>query len=115
MDATGTTAVGRVSAIWRYPIKSMLGEPLDAVDVAARGLQGDRAFALVDAETGKVVSAKDPRRWPNMFAFHAMLGEGPARVTLPDGQTATTDDDDIERRLSQAVGRPVRLARAGFA
>jgi uncharacterized protein YcbX len=114
MDATRATTVGRVSAIWRYPIKSMLGESLEAVEVAPQGLQGDRAFALVDAETGKVVSAKDPRRWPNMFAFRAALGEGPGRVTLPDGQTVTTDDGDIERRLSDAVGRPVRLARSSF-
>lgn len=112
------TDAGRVVAIWRYPVKSMLGEELNAVEVTARGLQGDRAHALIDPETGKVVSAKNPRRWPGLFDFRASLtGDAPdpdqpprARVTFPDGTTLATDAPEIDRRLSEAVGRPVRLA-----
>ena len=116
-------SAGRVAAIWRYPVKSMQGEELDEVEITGRGLLGDRAYALVDRETGKVASAKNPRRWPNLFDFrstfvrpptqHAALP--PARITLPDGQTLTTDQDDAEPWLSAAVGRHVRLARQGFA
>lgn len=109
--------LGRVVSIRRYPVKSMLGEELDAVEVTGRGLLGDRAFALVDLETGKVASAKNPRRWPNLFQFRAAyagpFSEGPtnppARITFPDGETLSTDREDIEARLSEAVGRPVRL------
>jgi uncharacterized protein YcbX len=113
--------VGRVVAIWRYPVKSMQGEELNATDVTERGLLGDRAFALIDVETGKAASAKYPRRWPTLFDFRAAYVEPPAegrplpavRVTLPDGQTLTTGQGDAEARLSAAVGRPVRLAGAG--
>src|SRR5262245_59964570 len=117
MAASHGSVVGRVVGIWRYPIKSMLGEELNATEVADRGLLGDRAFALVDAETGKVASAKNPRRWPTLFDFRAAYVEPPAgplppvRITLPDGEMITTDQADADPRLSGAVGRQVRLAR----
>lgn len=114
------SAVGRVVGIWRYPVKSMLGEELNATAVTARGVLGDRAFALVDAETGKVASAKNPRRWPTLFDFRAAYVEPPGddlplppvRITLPDGQTLTTDQADAGPRLTAGVGRAVRLAGA---
>lgn len=114
----GSVVVGRVVSIRRYPVKSMLGEDLDVAEVAARGLLGDRAYALVDAETGKVASAKNPRRWPTLFDFRAAF-EGdpissPARITLPGGETLTTDQPDFDERLSAALGRPVRLSRSAF-
>ena len=113
---TGLEA-GRVSAIWRYPVKSMLGEELNDVEVTERGLRGDRAYALMDVETGKVASAKNPRRWPNLFDFRAaygvLNGDGsslpPARITLPDGETLMTDQEDIDARLSAQIGHPVHL------
>jgi uncharacterized protein YcbX len=52
---------GTVGALWRFPVKSMLGEQLDEVDVEAGGVVGDRAFAVVDVESGKVASAKHPK------------------------------------------------------
>ena len=123
MEVTQGAVIGRVRGIWRYPIKSMLGEELTVADVTGRGLRGDRAFALVDEETGKVVSAKNPRRWPDLFAFRAVSSapsadtpaNPPVRITLPDGETLDTDQPDVEARLSAAVGRPVRLARSAFA
>ena len=63
------TCVGTVATVWRYPVKSMLGEELNASQVTTRGLLGDRAHALVDHETGKVVSAKNPNKWPELFAY----------------------------------------------
>jgi uncharacterized protein YcbX len=105
-------------AIWRYPVKSMLGEELNASQVTARGLLGDRALGLIDFETGKVVGAKNPRRWPRMFEFRAAyvvpLSDSralpPVRVTLPDGSVLTTDQTDANDRLSAALDRAVRLA-----
>ncbi|SIO58761.1 hypothetical protein SAMN05444166_5801 [Singulisphaera sp. GP187] len=123
MPESPGAVIGRVREIRRYPVKSMLGEVLDSTKVTERGLLGDRIYALVDAETGKIASAKNPRRWPNLFDFRAEYPEpfaeaGPlalpsARITLPDGNSVTTDQPNVERRLSDAVGRPVRLARAG--
>lgn len=116
--AAGDAMAGRVVAIWRYPVKSMMGEELTAADFATRGMAGDRAFALVDAETGKVASAKNPKVWPNLFEFRAryldtsLTADG-LEITLPDGQRIRGSDPQVNEVLSRAVGRPVRLAAAG--
>jgi uncharacterized protein YcbX len=111
--------VGTITALWRYPVKSMMGEEVDASAVTEQGLLGDRAYALVDAETGKVASAKNPKRWPNLFQCHAALTEPPesarelpaVRITLPDGATVTSDDPGVHEALSGLVGRRVTLER----
>jgi uncharacterized protein YcbX len=111
---------GAVLSLWRYPVKSMMGEELNASALTDRGLLGDRSIALVDSETGKVVSAKNPRKWPNMFDFRAVfttppvLGNPlpPVRVTLPDGVSVTSDDPRFAELLTGALGRPVSLAVA---
>ena len=69
--------VGPVVALWRYPVKSMQGEELNASAVTERGLRGDRAFALLDAAEGWVASAKNPRKWPHLFDFRAAYAEPP--------------------------------------
>jgi uncharacterized protein YcbX len=106
-----------VTAIWRYPVKSMLGEELDVAAIGERGLFGDRAYALVDAETGKVVSAKNPRRWHKLFECRAQYLESPdptgdvppVRITMPDGTAVRSDAAEVDDLLSRALGRPVRL------
>ena len=115
--------VGKITAVWRYPVKSMMGEELDASVVTEQGVLGDRAYALVDAETGKVASAKNPKTWPNLFQCHAALTESPkttkdaaqempsVRITLPDGATVTSDDPGVDEVLSGVVGRRVTLER----
>src|SRR5262245_23035551 len=121
MSASQGPVAGRVVAIVRYPVKSMMGEELNATEVTDHGLLGDRAYALIDAETGKVASAKNPRCWPTLFDFRAAYVEPldnskplpPVRVTFPDGEMLTTDQPGAETRLAAAVGRAVRLARAG--
>jgi len=113
-------ADGAVVSMWRYPVKSMLGEELNVSEVTERGLLGDRSMALVDSETKKVVSAKNPKKWPSMFdcraVFTAPLQVGnrlpPVRVTLPDGSTVDSDDDRFAEVMTGALGRPVRLATA---
>jgi hypothetical protein len=61
------TAVGTTASIWRYPVKSILGEELNSSNVSERGLVGDRAYALIDKETSKVASAKNPRKMGKAF------------------------------------------------
>jgi uncharacterized protein len=61
--------LGTVTALRRYPVKSMLGENLDASDVSHRGLARDRRLALVSRRTGKVASAKYPRLWRNLLTL----------------------------------------------
>jgi uncharacterized protein len=112
--------VGSVAALWRYPVKSMAGEQIEHVDVTAQGLVGDRAFALIDADSGKVVSAKSVRLFPGILNCRAAYVESPrvdhelppVRISLPNGQTVTSGSGDADRRLSDHFGRAVRLARA---
>jgi uncharacterized protein len=102
---------GRIAALWRYPVKSMLGEQVERADIGPHGVEGDRSFALVDTETGKVCSAKRHDLWGGLFSFRASLERpGLARVTFPDGTHASTDDPAISDALSEALGRSVRLS-----
>src|SRR5439155_12378535 len=88
-----TGRVRTVAALWRYPVKSMLGEELTASDVDERGLIGDRGYAIIDAETGKIASAKHPGKWNVLLHMRAryddepIVGEPvpPVVITLPDG------------------------------
>jgi hypothetical protein len=95
----------------------MMGEELNASLVTERGLLGDRAFALVDRETGKVVSAKEPRKWAKMFEFRAAYAERPGgnglppvRITLPDGTIVASDVSELNEIVSRELGRAVALA-----
>jgi uncharacterized protein len=99
--------VGRVAALHRYPVKSMLGEQPAEVELAAGGVVGDRAHALVDEETGKVVSVKRPRRWGRIFELRATSDEG---VRFPDGSLVALDDPALDGALSDFLGRRVRVA-----
>ena len=110
-----TTQTGSVVSLWRYPVKSMMGEELNATEITERGLLGDRAYALVDSSDGKVVTAKNPRKWPNFFDYRATLIETPRgnpelRITLPDGTIAASQQGDLNQIISKALNREVTLS-----
>src|SRR6266699_4273700 len=115
-----TQMAGKLVTLWRYPIKSMIGEELNATDVTTRGLLGDRAYALVDQATSKVASAKNPSKWPHLFDFRAAFVVPPrpgmplpgVQITLPDGTVLTNEQSDINQFLSQALHREVTLDAA---
>jgi uncharacterized protein YcbX len=102
----------RVVSLWRYPVKSMQGEELDAASIGALGIVGDRQWALVDLDTGLALTA---RRVPELLFARARLVNASGdpdglsvEVELPDG-TVTTDAP----ALSDWLGRAVELRRAG--
>ncbi len=110
------TIVGSVVSLWRYPVKSMLGEPLESSEVTAHGLLGDRAYALWDVQSGRVASAKNPKKWAKLLEFQAAFTESPARETvppvrmsLPDGGSLTSDAIESSTILSALLGREVQL------
>ena len=105
----GHQLVGTVGALWRYPVKSMLGERLHAAEVTERGVPGDRRLALIDRETGKVASAKNPRLWRALLTCAATHAKSATRITTPDGRTLSSTDPDIDDTLSAIVGRAVTL------
>jgi len=120
MANAARTELGSVVGLWRYPVKSMIGEELNATEVTHRGVLGDRAYAVVDTSDGKAATAKNPRKWPRLFDFRATFVE-PARsaarvpsvrIILPDGTTVTSDQDDLNEILSKALGRGVTFRAA---
>jgi uncharacterized protein YcbX len=109
--------IGSVAELWRYPVKSMRGEQVGGAMAGLRGLAGDRHWAVIDSETGRVASAKRPKLWLTMLQCTAAYvsepaadGEAaPVQVTVPDGHEVLSDDPDCDRLLSEALGRPVTL------
>jgi uncharacterized protein len=115
-----TQVAGTVAAVWRFPVKSMQGEELSESPVGTAGLVGDRAYAILDQETGKVASATHPKLWPQLIACRARFVEPPRpgrdvpaiRIELADGTAVRSDATDVDAVLSRFFGRPVALARA---
>lgn len=93
-----------VSALWRYPVKSLGGERVETSRISRYGLVGDRAFGIVDLESGHVLTA---RREPRLLFATARWHDGDVRITGPEDLPLDTDEE-----LSEWLGRPVRLARA---
>jgi len=106
--------MGRIGTLTRYPVKSMVGEELDAVDVSMRGLEGDRLWAVRDID-GKLGSGKNTRRFrrmPGLLELAASYDDDLVpTIRFPDGRRICPEDPDINRALSMHVGRPVTLDR----
>jgi uncharacterized protein len=106
-----------IAALHRYPVKSMQGEALERAVLDERGVAGDRAYALLDVQTGIVASAKVPKRWDQLLRFSAAFvaeptpGEPapPVIIAFPDGSTRRSDDPDVNQALSAVLGRDVSL------
>lgn len=105
LGRSGDELVLRVAGLWRYPVKSVGGERLDACPVGPLGLPGDRAFGIVDVATGNVLTA---RREPQLLFATATWHDGDVEIVGPGGRRLGTDE-----QLSQWLGREVRLTRAG--
>ena len=109
-----------VTALWRYPVKSMRGERCSSVSVGSAGIAGDRRYALLDLATGKVASAKNPRLWPALLSFGARYLDVPGtngtaarvEIALPNGSVRPGDDPALDADLTATLGRAVRLPSA---
>jgi uncharacterized protein YcbX len=114
------TNIGTIVSLWRYPVKSMMGEELNSSEVTDRGLLGDRSYAIIDSSDGKAATAKNPRKWPKLFDFRAAFVEQPrttapipqVRITLPDGTHVSSDHRELDHILSSAFQREVTLRAA---
>lgn len=101
------TLVGHVVRLRRYPVKSMQGENLASVEIGPRGLEGDRRFAVIDGEAGRVASAKNPRKWGALLGLRAELRDGVLVVVAGDG---TEFSDGTAEALSRLLGRRVAVS-----
>lgn len=99
-----------VKSLWRYPVKSLLGERLHEAVVTSMGIEGDRLFALRDGDA--ILSAK---RTGALFEAAARLVDGELEIAWRDGSTSRLSDADLDSRLSNLSGRDVVLTqRASF-
>lgn len=105
--------VGTVAELWRYPVKSMLGEQRPSLVVTRRGVVGDRAWALRDPATGRIASAK---KYPQLLEFQAryvteptLESPGRIRVDTPDGRSFSPEDETASSIVSEILGREVRF------
>jgi uncharacterized protein len=112
---------GEVKSLWRYPVKSMQGEEVSVANIENNGLLGDRAYALIDANDGKIATAKNPRKWPSLFSFKSTFTKTPSSgetlpavcIQLPDGTSVISAEKNIDQILSKALNRKVTLAVTG--
>jgi uncharacterized protein YcbX len=115
--------VGKIYSLWRFPVKSLQGEKLNHVELGRQGLLGDRAYALIDKENGKVVSAKNVRLFPNLLQCKAVYLQNPTmdqpvppvQITLADGTTICSESANADEALSAYFDRDVTLVRVDAA
>lgn len=110
----------RVSALWLYPVQSLRGQKMEALDFALDGLRLDRWFGIRDVETGGMVgSSMAKRAWLPLITWDAVLlspqdADAPkVEIRFPDGGYVVSDDPDIDRALSDRLGRAVELRGKG--
>ena len=108
-----SVVVAAVTELWRYPVKSLLGEQLQAVQVEQRGFVGDRLYAVCDRD-GKLGSGKTTerfRRLDGLFELRARSGEEHPLVTLPDGRELAAGDRELDAYLSERYSDELRVLR----
>src|SRR4051794_11759841 len=98
---------GTVVGLFRYPVKSFQGLAVDSLSVGARGVMGDRRFAVLDATTGHILSAKATAALLQATASES--ADGTTSLRLPDGTEVSTDDPTTDDVLSAWLGHRVRL------
>jgi uncharacterized protein YcbX len=106
-------SLGKVVELWRFPVKSMLGERCETLRVRPRGVDGDRIFAIRDS-SGKFGSGKSTRRFRKMdglFRFKASYRDHVPHIQFPNGEVVSGDAPSIHQALSAALGQSVVLAR----
>lgn len=109
--------IGKVSSLLRYPVKSMQGENLKQTIITEKGLLGDRSYALIDIKSKKIISAKNPRKWPNIFKYSSSFLEEPTlnkipniEIKLPDKSVLSSSQNDINEILSKNFNSDIRLS-----
>ena len=106
--------IGRVKALWRYPVKSLRGESLAEVEITDRGVLGDRVMALRELDRGGIMSA---RFWAAMLDLGARFDstassiESAIHVDFPNGETIRGDELSLPSRLSELFHRQIRLEK----
>jgi uncharacterized protein YcbX len=107
--------IGQVEAIFRYPVKSMAGERLDAVNQGWHGLDGDRrlAFRRIDDRGG--FPWLTASKLPDLLLFaprcheDGAQGDLPTHVRTPDGEEMPVFGEDLATEVCRRYGAPVQM------
>ena len=105
--------VARVASLHRYPVKSLLGEPLASLDIDERGVVGDRVWSTRTA-AGKLGSGKSTRRFEaviGLLHLRASIEDENVMVTFPDGTRYDVSDPAAAEQASAHIGQPLTFAR----
>jgi hypothetical protein len=105
---------GVVSELWRFPVKSMMGERLSTATVTDVGVLGDRGWAVRDEVRGGIRGAKKIGALMTLAARYRVaptvdVATPHVEITLPDGRVVATDDPGVDAAVSDAIGQPVTL------
>jgi uncharacterized protein YcbX len=110
--------VGTVEALWRYPVRSVLGEALEAATLGENGVIGDRSYSVVDNDKFAMVSAAiSAKEWSALVGVRAEFVEEPTpdappppvRLLFPDGTELVSDNPALTEQLTALTGRTVSL------
>jgi MOSC domain-containing protein len=104
--------IGQVEAIFRYPVKSMSGERLEAATLGWHGLDGDRrlAFRRIDDHTG--FPWLNASKLPDLLLFEPQRredGDLPTHVRTPDGEEMPVFGEDLAAEVGRRHGAPVQM------
>lgn len=101
---------GRVAALWRYPVSSMAGEPLQVAPIDASGLLGDRVWGVVDRMTERIASPGREKHFIDVPRGQARwLANGEVEVSADGRAWARPDDEEVLEYLSALFGFPAKL------
>ena len=102
---------GKIARLWRYPVKSFLGESCNRLFIDSQGVSGDRWFAISNKQ-GKFGSGKNTRRFckiDGLFDFKAKYDRDLLQITFPDGRIFKEQDPNLDKELSSYLGQAVTL------
>ena len=92
--------------IYRYPVKSMMGETLSEADIGEAGIPGDRGWAVRDEKRGGIRGGK---KIPQLMTLTAQSGPTAPLIIAPDGDSASASTEGINEWLSDKLNHPVTL------
>jgi uncharacterized protein YcbX len=110
--------IGRVAGLWRYPVQSMQGEPLETTLLTETGIPGDRLWGVLNPAENKIAAAaRGKKPWRDLIQWQARLKREPSTgeplppvvIRLPDGGGIDTETADRDQRISAAIGEATRL------
>src|SRR5712692_7345944 len=107
--------IGQIEAIFRYPVKSMRGEPLEAVTLGWHGLDGDRRLAFRRAGDRGGFPWLSASKLPELILFApqrrgaGIVGNLPTHVRTPEGEELAVFGQELATEVGRRHGSPVEM------